>query len=77
VLRHRAIDVPEQMSVLGFDDISLAADLTPALSTVRVPLVKMGEAAIRLILEHDGGAPRVEHFATELQLRGTTGPAPA
>jgi LacI family transcriptional regulator len=77
VLRHRAIDVPEQMSVLGFDDISLAADLTPALSTVRVPLVKMGEAAIRLILERDGGAPRVEHFATELQLRGTTGPAPA
>jgi LacI family transcriptional regulator, galactose operon repressor len=76
VLRHRGIDVPGEMSVLGFDDISLAADLTPALSTVHVPLVRMGEAATRLILEPGGDGPRVEHFATQLKLRGTTGPAP-
>jgi LacI family transcriptional regulator, galactose operon repressor len=76
VLRHRGIDVPGEMSLLGFDDISLAADLTPALSTVHIPLAKMGEAAIRLILEGDDGPDRVEHFASELRLRGTTAAAP-
>ena len=74
VLRHRGVDVPGQMSVMGFDDISLAAELTPALSTVRVPLERMGEAAMRLILE-PGETDRTEHFPTELRLRGTTGPA--
>jgi LacI family transcriptional regulator len=76
VLRHRGIDVPGRVSVIGFDDISLAAELTPALSTVRMPLAQMGEAAMRLIIDTHRDGPRTEHFATELRLRGTTGPAP-
>jgi LacI family transcriptional regulator len=77
VLRHRGIDVPRRISVIGFDDIALAEHLTPALSTVRVPLVQLGEAAMRLVLEPEPAASRTQHFATELRLRGTTGPAPA
>jgi LacI family transcriptional regulator len=74
VLRHRGIDVPGQISVIGFDDIALAANLTPALSTVHVPLVELGEAAMRLLLEPEPVEPRTLHFPTELRLRGTTGP---
>jgi LacI family transcriptional regulator len=76
VLRHRGIDVPGRISVMGFDDIALAAHLTPALSTVRVPLVQLGEAAMRLLLEPEPAEWRTQHFPTELQLRGTTGHAP-
>jgi LacI family transcriptional regulator len=76
VLRHRGIDVPGRISVMGFDDIALAAHLTPALSTIRVPLVQLGEAAMRLLLEPEPAEWRTQHFPTELQLRGTTGHAP-
>jgi LacI family transcriptional regulator len=77
VLREHGIAVPERMSVLGFDDILVAEELSPPLSTVRVPMKDMGAAAMRLILEHDGAEQRSERFATELRLRGTTGPPPA
>jgi LacI family transcriptional regulator len=76
VLRHRGIDVPRRISVVGFDDIALAEHLTPALSTVRMPLVQLGEAAMRLVLEPEPDEPRTLHFPTELRLRGTTAPAP-
>ena len=75
VLRHRGIDVPGEISVIGFDDIALAANLTPALSTVHVPLVELGEAAMRLLLEPEPVEPRTLHFPTELRLRGTHRPA--
>jgi len=38
---HLGIDVPEQLSVAGFDDIALAQQVDPALTTVRQPLVEM------------------------------------
>ena len=46
---HRA--VPAEVSVIGFDDLPQAADLHPALTTVRLPLEEIGERAMRLILE--------------------------
>jgi LacI family transcriptional regulator len=76
VLRHRGIDVPGRMSVVGFDDIWLGAELVPALSTIHVPLIAMGETAMRLILEPAGTPPTTRHFATELRERGTTAPCP-
>jgi LacI family transcriptional regulator len=75
-LAHRGIDVPGRMSVVGFDDIALAANITPALSTVHVPLVRLGETAMELLLQPEPEAPRTRYFATDLRLRGTTGPAP-
>jgi len=76
VLRERGVEVPRRMSIIGFDDISLAAELTPALSTVHVPLKEMGAAAMRMLLEPSGDGPRTERFAAQLRLRETTGPAP-
>jgi LacI family transcriptional regulator len=49
-LRERRIAVPERVSVVGFDDMPIARDVTPALTTVRLPLVEMGERAMYLAL---------------------------
>jgi LacI family transcriptional regulator len=50
VLRERGIPVPGRMSIVGFDDMPIARDVTPALTTVRLPLVEMGERAMALAL---------------------------
>jgi LacI family transcriptional regulator len=44
------VRVPQDVSVVGFDDISLASSTTPLLTTVRQPLVKMGELAAKNLL---------------------------
>jgi len=72
-LRERGISVPDDVSVAGFDDIPIARDLVPQLSTVRLPLVEMGKWAIRLALEPRGAELRVEHLSAEVVLRESTG----
>ena len=47
--------VPEDVSVVGFDDIQTAAYVTPPLTTVRQPLLKMGELAARTLLDQIEG----------------------
>ena len=54
-LRERGIGVPDGIAVAGFDDIPLAADLAPALTTARMPLERMGAEAIRLALRRADG----------------------
>jgi LacI family transcriptional regulator len=74
-LRERGITVPDQISVVGFDDIPLASDVTPALTTIRVPMQDLGARAMALALEPSGSELRVEHLATELIIRASSGPA--
>ncbi|MGW5650524.1 LacI family DNA-binding transcriptional regulator [Streptomyces humi] len=50
-LREAGLDVPADVSVVGFDDVPFAADLTPPLTTVRVPYEELGRTAVRLALE--------------------------
>ncbi|WP_217897276.1 LacI family DNA-binding transcriptional regulator [Geodermatophilus saharensis] len=69
--------VPEDVSVVGFDDLWLAADLQPALTTVRLPLEQMGARAMELVLTEAGDAPRRVPVGAELILRASTGPARA
>ncbi len=71
-LREHGIDVPGRMSVMGFEDTVLARDITPALSTVHVPMTDIGEAAMRLLLEPRSDVPRTVSFPTAVCLRGTT-----
>jgi DNA-binding LacI/PurR family transcriptional regulator len=50
-LQEQGLRVPQEVSVMGFDDISNAAFHTPSLTTVRQPLVRMGEVAAQTLLE--------------------------
>lgn len=69
-LRAAGIEVPDRVAVAGFDDIVTLRDVTPPLTTVRLPLESMGELAVQLALEHDASdAPRVLPVPGEVILR--------
>ena len=73
--RERGIRVPEDVSVVGFDDIVHTTLVTPPLTTVRQPLAEMGRAAIGLLLRLlDGGRPEAQHveLPTRLVVREST-----
>lgn len=73
----RGIRVPDDLSVVGFDDIDEAALIVPGLTTVRQPLEEMGRVATRLLVERiedPGTRPQQLELATELVIRGTTAP---
>lgn len=64
--------VPDELSVVGFDDIPLAIDLKPPLTTVRQPLVEKGRIAAAILL---GTAAALDRpLPTELVVRGSTAP---
>ena len=73
VLRSRGIAVPGQVSVTGFDDVAVAGDLAPSLTTVRLPMAEMGEQALLLALKEPGTRPRRRHVGAELVVRDSTG----
>jgi LacI family transcriptional regulator, galactose operon repressor len=77
-LRDANLRVPEDVSIIGFDDISVAAYYTPRLTTIRQPLRSMGESAARILLQRiQGFKDCPEEFAVppELIIRETTAPA--
>lgn len=53
-LRRRGLRVPEDVSVIGYDDIPVAAFVDPPLTTVRQPMREVGALAVRLIVERGG-----------------------
>jgi len=71
--------IPDDLSVVGFDDIDLAALVVPALTTVHQPIREKGREAVRLLLREVGDAPPAvpQHrlLATRLVVRGSTAPA--
>jgi DNA-binding LacI/PurR family transcriptional regulator len=71
----RGIEVPGQLSVVGFDDTPTATSLAPPLTTVHQPLTARGETAARLLL--DGAPAKIVEFPTELVVRCSTTRAPA
>jgi LacI family transcriptional regulator len=72
VARARGLAVPDRLSLIGFDDMPIARDLVPALTTVRLPLVEIGAAAMRLALAPDTGAPRTVPIEATLVRRAST-----
>lgn len=76
VLRERDIAVPAQMSVTGFDDVAVAQDLSPSLSTVRLPMPRMGELALEQTLRPPAARPRRRATGHKLVVRDSTGSAP-
>lgn len=68
-LRHAGIDVPRQVSVVGFDDIEVAEHFVPALTTIRQPRRLIGEQAAKLMIEtieQPGHPPAKELIPVEL-----------
>ncbi|KNB52820.1 LacI family DNA-binding transcriptional regulator [Streptomyces caatingaensis] len=76
--RGAGLEVPRDVSVVGFDDSPLIAFTDPPLTTVRQPVRPMGQAAVRALLEAIGGTPAPHSefvFLPELVVRGSTGAA--
>ena len=77
-LRELGLRVPEEVSIIGFDDISLLDYLPVPLTTVHVPIREMGRRAAELLLkqiETQQTAPQEKiYLETELVVRGTTRP---
>lgn len=73
--------VPEDVSVIGFDDIHAAAFHNPALTTIRQPLWQMGKLAAETLLKRIAGGPEAEYpeiltVEPELVIRQSTSEAP-
>jgi len=78
-VRARGLEVPRDVSVVGYDDSLLIAFTDPPLTTVRQAVQAMGAAAVRALLDEIAGlpAPRAEYvFRPELVVRGSTAAAP-
>jgi LacI family transcriptional regulator len=73
-LREAGLKVPGDVSIVGFDDIPLAAYFDPPLTTVRLPAFELGQAAGRALLERlaDRANPHRTLLPTELIVRGST-----
>jgi len=77
--RRRGLDVPAQISVVGYDDSALMNCTEPPLTTVRQPIESMGKAAVELLHAQIGGSPVPADellFEPELVVRGSTAQAP-
>jgi LacI family transcriptional regulator len=78
--RERGLRVPEDLSIVGFDDTAVARVASPPLTTVAQPLRRMGEVALRTALRLAAGERVDSHhveLATELVVRASTAPPPA
>lgn len=76
--RSRGIMVPEELSVIGFDDLEVAEYLYPPLTTIAVPAEAMGKRAAEFLLTPPPDRPLHAHTELETQLvvRETSGPPP-
>ncbi|MGI8385329.1 LacI family DNA-binding transcriptional regulator [Robertmurraya sp. P23] len=74
-LHEAGIKIPEDISVVGFNDIDAAAYLQPALSTVKIHTTEMGKTAVKLLYDRIKGRdlPMKVVLPTELILRESTG----
>lgn len=74
-LRARGVSVPGEVSVAGFDDIPVAEDLSPSLTTVHLPMSEMGAQALSLALKPPAARPRRRTTGHTLVVRDSTAPA--
>ena len=79
-IRSRGLSIPGDMTVVGFDDISMAAHANPPLTTISPPKFEIGERAMQLLLANPEGESSVrdEYLIMEspLIVRESSGPCP-
>ena len=72
-LREHGHSVPQDMALAGFDDIATLRDIQPPLTTVRLPLVRLGRRALELALDRiDGAQPVSLTVPGEVVVRAST-----
>ena len=77
-LRRRGLNVPDDVSVIGFDDLFVSESYSPPLTTISQPRMRIGQAAMTMLLDIIGARltdPKTIEMPTELVLRESTGPA--
>jgi LacI family transcriptional regulator len=77
-LREAGRRIPEDVSIVGYDDEPSAADFNPPLTTVRVPTEELGRTAVKLATQRSDGASGREHviLGTHVVVRGSVRPMP-
>ena len=70
--RERGVRVPKDVGLAGFDDIVSLRDVTPALTTVRLPLADMGRMALELVVGTPADTLRRPKVKGEVVLREST-----
>jgi len=68
-LRRHGVRVPQDISVVGIDDIAVAQSLAPALTTVALPLSQMGQTAFDMVQKPSAGRPRRRTIPARLVVR--------
>jgi alanine racemase len=80
-LRDLRLDIPGDVSVVGFDDLDLSPHVDPPLTTVHQPIRRKGEEAVHLLLSvverRDQVKPEHRRLETRLIVRASTGPVPS
>jgi DNA-binding LacI/PurR family transcriptional regulator len=79
-VRRLGLRVPEDVSVVGYDDSALMMCTDPPLTTIRQPIESMGRAAVKLLASQIDGSVATDErllFEPELVVRGSTAPPPA
>jgi len=75
-IKKKGLKIPEDISLVGFDDIQLASYTEPSLTTIRQPIFKMGTTAISLLVQLIEGKekePLKVELPTQLVIRGSSG----
>ena len=72
----QGLTIPDDLSVAGCDDISLAQQVYPALTTIRQPFAEMVQAATSALINKKLPPGQLELVPGSLSVRGSTGPAP-
>ena len=73
--RDLGIAVPGELSVVGYDDVEVARYVTPPLTTIHQPKLRLGEVAMKMLLDILDGRPVQDQFLpVDLVVRASTGP---
>jgi len=73
-LREQGLELPGDLAIAGFDDIATLRDVTPSLTTLHLPLARLGEAAVELALDEPGPEPRTVRVGGHVVVRQSTPP---
>ena len=68
ILRNHGIRVPENIQIVGFDDIGFSSLFSPEITTIHQPIQKMGQRAVDIIYQYSNGQPFEKESIFEVQL---------